>query len=342
MATAAVSFPPDAYVSSFASSHTFTQKQHASSPPAGPAPSSQAVKEVEILPKLPCGEQDPSQAVPGQFPGVTTIDGAPKMLIPRAPYVKPQNKKKMCQDCNACPEGFRGDHELRRHMERCHSMLSKKWICVDPTPGQKFLGNCKSCKQRKTYNADYNAAAHLRRAHFYPKKPKGRRRGKVEEKRGGKGGGDQPPMEQIRKYLEEVYAPSKLRDCPPIPEDPSLGEKTPSGLATPTSSIRMQPLGSRKRKPEVSTTQPANNIADMDALPTSPQTVEYPNTPSTMASAQLGSFDNLWVTSEEGKPQPTAFDESMDLYAHDFSSAGDTSNSVPVLDPHFFLSDWNQ
>jgi hypothetical protein len=45
----------------------------------------------------------------------------------------------------------------------------------------------------KTYGANYNAAAHLRRVHFNPcQTPKGGR-GKVSQNRGGIGGGNHPP-----------------------------------------------------------------------------------------------------------------------------------------------------
>jgi hypothetical protein len=62
--------------------------------------------------------------------------------------------------------------------------------------------------QKKRYGAYYNAAAHLRRAHFKPKS-KGQRtksNTKVEEgeKRGGKGGGDWPAMSELKHWMKEV------------------------------------------------------------------------------------------------------------------------------------------
>jgi len=71
------------------------------------------------------------------------------------------------------------------------------------------LSRCKACQQqRKKYGAYYNAGAHLRRAHFVPK-PKGRGKTKPAtttevESRGGKGGGDWPPMEELKCWMKEV------------------------------------------------------------------------------------------------------------------------------------------
>jgi hypothetical protein len=62
--------------------------------------------------------------------------------------------------------------------------------------------------------AYYNAAAHLRRAHF---KPKNRRKDKDGESRGGKGGGDWPPMAELKYWMKEVKvvaAPETI-----VPED---------------------------------------------------------------------------------------------------------------------------
>jgi len=61
---------------------------------------------------------------------------------------------------------------------------------------------------KKKYGAYYNAAAHLRRAHFKPKQRCRGKSAKVEEKlekRGGKGGGDWPPMPELKRWMKEVY-----------------------------------------------------------------------------------------------------------------------------------------
>ena len=122
--------------------------------------------------------------------------------IPKAPCIRPSHVKVKCNQCNDRPEGFRGDHELRRHTERKHSAIRKYFTCKDISPDKKFLASCKACTSNRRYNAYYNATAHLRRAHFNPKQ-KGRK-GKLEpeDRRGGKGGGKEPSMEKLKEWLE--------------------------------------------------------------------------------------------------------------------------------------------
>lgn len=137
--------------------------------------------------------------------------------ITKAPYQRPKHDRVFCPFCSECPEGFRGQHELGRHHDRQHKEKVKKWVCVEPADGMisplyepvnPFL-NCKACSiQKKKYGAYYNAAAHLRRAHFKPKQRGRGKSAKVEEKpekRGGKGGGDWPPMGELKRWMKEVY-----------------------------------------------------------------------------------------------------------------------------------------
>ena len=136
-----------------------------------------------------------------------------KEAIAKAPYVRPQHPKLLCDICNENPNGFRGEHELRRHFERAHAQVRRVWICIDPENITKEgwrpsrpLGICKQCKQQKQYNVYYNAAAHLRRAHFCPRKRGRKARGEERESRAGKAGGDWPPIEWLKNngWLKEI------------------------------------------------------------------------------------------------------------------------------------------
>ncbi|KAH7076512.1 hypothetical protein BKA63DRAFT_510223 [Paraphoma chrysanthemicola] len=140
---------------------------------------------------------------------IRSEDGTSKTVgvITKTPYVRPHHPKIMCQHCSERPEGFRGTHELDRHIARAHAPSRKGYICIDGSVDRKFLANCKHCKSKKVYGAYYNAAAHLRRAHFHPRK-RGRK-GKNDEKRGGIGGGDDPPMDFLKMHwIREVEVPN--------------------------------------------------------------------------------------------------------------------------------------
>ena len=136
-----------------------------------------------------------------------------KEAITKQPYIRPQHPKLLCTECNEFPNGFRGDHELKRHIDRAHAKRRKVWICVDPgvdtvegwRPSNP-VNICKHCNQKKHYNVYYNAAAHLRRAHFCPRKRGRKARGEERESRAGKAGGDWPPIEWLKNHgwLKEI------------------------------------------------------------------------------------------------------------------------------------------
>ncbi|RDW68287.1 hypothetical protein BP5796_08944 [Coleophoma crateriformis] len=140
-----------------------------------------------------------------------------KVAISKPSYVRPKHDRVQCHQCDEHPDGFRGEHELRRHQDRVHKAMVKKWVCIEPT-GQGHpkpilpLSRCKTCTHaKKKYGAYYNAAAHLRRAHFKPKakgRSKASKNEKESEKRGGKAGGDWPPMSELKHWMIEVDEPA--------------------------------------------------------------------------------------------------------------------------------------
>ncbi|CAK3959533.1 Hypothetical predicted protein [Lecanosticta acicola] len=155
-----------------------------------------------------------------------------KEAISKAPYVRPQHPKLYCNMCDEFPGGFRGEHELRRHWDRAHAECRKVWICTEPTTRTEWwpakpLGICKQCKQQKQYNVYYNAAAHLRRAHFCPRKRGRKARGEERESRAGKAGGDWPPIEWLKAngWLKEIEVSSDqvfgdaIQHVPALPAD---------------------------------------------------------------------------------------------------------------------------
>jgi len=143
---------------------------------------------------------------PHRMVRISSTDGTTKEVaaIPKASIQRPPRPKTYCHLCNDQPEGFHGEHELRRHIDRVHATVRKVWVCVDISPDKTFLANCKACRNGKKYGANYNAAAHLRRTHFNPCQRGRGGRSKDGEKRGGKGGGNQPPMEVLKHWMMET------------------------------------------------------------------------------------------------------------------------------------------
>ncbi|KAI1094805.1 hypothetical protein F5B19DRAFT_443510 [Rostrohypoxylon terebratum] len=132
----------------------------------------------------------------------------------RTSYQRPPLRRVFCTKCNEYPEGFRGEHELRRHNDAKHASLVKRWVCTEPhatSPNSPQpvipLSKCKACVTQKRYGAYYNAAAHLRRAHFHPH-------------RSGKASGDWPPMTVLKDWMREVRQSIDINE-----NDTSSGEE---------------------------------------------------------------------------------------------------------------------
>ncbi|KAG8419433.1 hypothetical protein J3458_004299 [Metarhizium acridum] len=154
-------------------------------------------------------------ALPAKTSTTAPQKKAGKIPLQKTPYQRPKGPKVFCRFCEDHPDGFRGDHELRRHLNAKHKGVVKKYVCRDPATvgivsevqALQPLSECKACSSGKKYGAYYNAAAHLRRTHFKPKAPRGKNKKPNDEKRGGKGGGDWPAMSELKLWFQEVLVP---------------------------------------------------------------------------------------------------------------------------------------
>ncbi|GAB0132343.1 hypothetical protein EsDP_00000783 [Epichloe bromicola] len=149
----------------------------------------------------------------------------------RTSYQRAPLRRVHCEKCNEYPEGFRGEHELRRHTDAKHSALVRRWVCCEPENVRDAslrpvvsLSSCKACMAQKQYGAYYNAAAHLRRAHFSPH-------------RGGKASGDWPPMSVLKDWMREVRQPM----------DPSQADYLSGGEDEGDNAVALEPSTSTVR-----------------------------------------------------------------------------------------------
>jgi hypothetical protein len=79
----------------------------------------------------------------------------PNTTIPK----RSQSGRAYCTKCDDHPNGFCGDSELRRHQDRRHKVMIKKWICIQPSGPDHSepvypLSKCNACNlQQKRYTA---------------------------------------------------------------------------------------------------------------------------------------------------------------------------------------------
>ena len=289
----------------------------------------------KLAPKLPTTSPAMSQQSSSSGHEVIrtrSADGSVKEVvsIAKAPYVRPHHDKIKCTQCNVKPDGFRGEHELRRHTERAHAIvLRKAFVCVDISPNKKFLRECKACNSKKRYNAYYNTAAHLRRVHFNPKKKGSKGKIKPEESRGGKGGGDWPPMDIVKEWMteiEEIVTPDMAPYDDEEPEDDNLPMLPHSFRAN----AGTQPLlGNTSHIPTPSIGIPNGNCAP---------TTMPPLSLSAPVPLQLPAYDNMSLhLSQPSDTQASAssgfLDLSLDVSTNDSGEQFALWDMSPADDP---------
>jgi hypothetical protein len=117
----------------------------------------------------------------------------------------------LCEECDERPQGFRGEHELTRHIKLRHAVVRSMWMCVYPRHHPLYLENCKQCMDKKKYGAYYNAVQHIRRCHVSPTK-RGRKsksealaaKAKGANSSTGERDRNWPDMPEMKKFLVEV------------------------------------------------------------------------------------------------------------------------------------------
>lgn len=147
----------------------------------------------------------PKETIVTAPPVVTTPNTSPTFSAANSKTPTRRVLRLKCPACTDYPDGFRSEHELRRHTNRVHRKARKVWMTIDTSADKTFLANCKACQTGKKYNECYNAASHLRRMHFHPHKRGERKMTAAEARRGGKPGDLDPPMDILKaNWLREV------------------------------------------------------------------------------------------------------------------------------------------
>ena len=235
---------------------------------------------------------------------VKSADGSiqEKVSISKTQHNRPTHEKVKCTKCNEKPDGFRGPHELQRHTDRAHRMLRKAWVCIDISQKKDFLASCKACRQNKKYGAYYNAAAHLRRTHFN-KRERGRKgKGKNEENRSGKGGGDHPSMDVLKMWMQEIdeFVPENLEQVDLETMDQLYEDSTPAASSQPNQFHQTQATD----KNSLSTTHRMSQ--------TPPEVVDISSSEATIVSARTKSpFTHAYSQQYGNIPMLSAGDSNL-------------------------------
>ena len=144
--------------------------------------------------------------------------------IPKSSRERPTREGLKCTQCDEKPLGFHGQHELQRHIDNVHAVHRKAWVCIDISPNKDFLSGCRKCMSKKRYGASYNAAEHLRRAHFH-KKPRARQStGKGSDQAAKDDSKSRTSSSELRRWMQEVtdYVPDNLPQPKTETRQPSM------------------------------------------------------------------------------------------------------------------------
>lgn len=264
----------------------------------------------------------------------------------RPPYSRPPLRRVYCAKCNEYPEGFRGEHELRRHNDAKHAALVKRWVCCEPQSYNAgspqpvvTLSKCKACVTQKRYGAYYNAAAHLRRAHFNPN-------------RGGKASGDWPPMTILKDWMREVRQSVDVNDQDsdsgdedadfkgqtdmilsqsgrrsPITEVPKLAPAPPPL----TRGLHPHPLATQQSHPTLLAASPLDNGPLTTPAVMNFQTSPVSNTITTYASiASSTRSDESPISNRNRCPHPQCGRVFKDLAAHMLTHMEERPEKCPI------------
>lgn len=290
----------------------------------------QRAQSTNILPRPVQCRNDHDNSV-----GRTGATGAKKKeVIDKPPYQRPKHPRVYCKACEEYPEGFRGEHELRRHQAAKHAEQVEKWVCQE-APDSEIqpevpLSRCKACQGSKKYGAYYNAGAHLRRAHFNKKPRSGSRRLDPSQRSqsSNSNGQEWPPMDVLKKWMRKVVVSSN-----------------PADTMTFQASTENQQLSD-------------DTSLSIDIYPTSspdsrPRELFFDNMgPITESGIQATSFSDLTldtaiIGSDASESAFTPFTPSITEFSYTLSSGGAgsicaMSMSTGNIIPNNFVEDWTE